>query len=57
MILQYLEKEKIEKYQYLRRGIQKIWNARVKITPLVVGSLPKQFGNRMKKIGVIAEIG
>ena len=45
------EKEKIEKYQDLRRELQKIWNVRVKIIPLVVGSLgaiPKQFGNRLK---------
>ena len=42
------EKEKIEKYQDLRRKLQKIWNVRVKIIPLVVGSLgaiPKQFSN------------
>ena len=53
-------KEKIEKYQDLRRELQKIWNVRVKIIPLVVGSLgaiPKQFGNRLKEIGVTAEIG
>ena len=33
---------------------------RVKIIPLFVGSLgmiPKQFGNRLKEIGVTAEIG
>ena len=32
----------------------------MKIIPLVVGSLdaiPKQFGNKFKEIGVIAEIG
>ena len=33
------EKEKIEKYQDLKRELQKIWNVRVKIIPLVVGSL------------------
>ena len=46
------EKEKIEKYQDLRRKLQKIWNVRVKIIPLVVGSLgaiPKQFSNRLKE--------
>ena len=32
------EKEKIEKYQDLRRQLQKIWNVRVKVIPLVVGS-------------------
>ena len=33
------EKERIEKYHDLRRELQKIWNVRVKIIPLVVGSL------------------
>ena len=32
------DKEKIEKYQDLRRYLQKIWNVSVKIIPLVVGS-------------------
>ena len=30
------EKDKIEKYQDLRRELQKIWNVKVKIIPLVV---------------------
>ena len=37
--------------------LQKIWNVKVKILPLVVGSLgaiPKQFGNRLKQIGITA---
>ena len=54
------EQEKIEKYQDLRRELQKIWNVRVKIIPLVVGSLGairKQFGKRLKEIRVTAEIG
>ena len=45
------EKDKIEKYQDLGSELQKIWNVKVKIIPLVVGSLgaiPKQFGNRLK---------
>ena len=49
------EKGKIEKYQELGRKLQKIWNVKVKIIPLVVGSLdaiPKQFGNRLKQIGI-----
>ena len=53
------EKEKIEKYQDVRRELEKIWNVRVKITPLVVGSLgsiPKKFGSRLKEIGIAAEI-
>ena len=44
-----------EKYQDLGRELQKIWNVKVKIIPLVVGSLgaiPKQFCNRLKQIGI-----
>ena len=36
------------------RELQKIWNVKLKIIPLVVGSLgaiPKQFRNRLKQIG------
>ena len=54
------EKGKIEKYQDLRRELQKIWNVRVKIIPLVISSLdaiPKQFGNKLKETGITAEIG
>ena len=49
------EKNKIEKYQELGRELQKIWNVKVKIIPVVVGSLgaiPKQFGNRLKQTGI-----
>ena len=49
------EKDKIEKYQDLGRELQKIWHFKVEIVPLVVGSLgaiPKQFGNRLKEIGI-----
>ena len=45
------EKDKIEKYQDFGRELQKIWNVKVKIISLFVGSLgaiPKQFGNRLK---------
>ena len=54
------EKEKIEKYQDLRRDLQKIWNVRVKIILLVMGSLgaiSKEFGNKLKETGITAEIG
>ena len=53
------EKDKIEKYQDFGRELQKIWNVKVKIIPLAVGSLgltPKQFGNRLKQIGITARI-
>ena len=51
------EKDKIKKYQDLGRELRKIWNVKVKIIPLVVGCLgaiPKQFGNRLKHIGITA---
>ena len=54
------EKEKIEKYQDLRRESQKIWNVQVQIIPLVVGRLgaiPKQLSNRLKETGITTEIG
>ena len=49
------EKDKKEKYQDLGWELQKIWNVKVMIIPLVAGSLgaiPKQFGNRLKQIGI-----
>ena len=49
------EKDKIEKYQGLERELQKTWNVKVKIIPLVVGPLgaiSKQVGNRLKQIGI-----
>ena len=51
------DKDKIEKYQELGRELQKIWNVKVKIIPLVVGSLGailEQFGNKLKQIGITA---
>ena len=42
----------------MRRELQKISNVKLKIIPLVVGSLgamPKQFGDRLKQIGITAE--
>ena len=49
------EKDKIEKHQVLGKELQKKWDVKVNIIPLVVGSLggiPKQFGNRLKQIGI-----
>ena len=51
------EKDNVEKYQDLGRELQKIWKVKVKIIPSVVGSLDaiaKQFGNRLKQIGITA---
>ena len=39
----------------MERELQKIWNVKVKVIPLVVGCLgaiPKQFGNILKQIGI-----
>ena len=39
----------------MRREVQKIWNVKMEIIPLVVGSLgatPNYFGNRLKRIGI-----
>ena len=41
----------------MERELEKIYNVKVKIIRLVVGSLgaiPKEFGNRLKQIGIIA---
>ena len=51
------EKDKTEKYQDLGRELQKIRNVKLKIIPLVLsslGAIPKQFGNRLKQIGITA---
>ena len=51
------DKDKIGKYQDLGRELQKVWDVKVKIIPLVVGSLgaiPNQFSNRLKQIGIAA---
>ena len=51
------EKDKTEKYQDLGRELQKIWDIKVKIIPLVVsslGAIPKQFSNRLKQIDITA---
>ena len=55
--IQKKEKDKIEKYQDLRRELQKIWNYKVKIIPLAADSLgviPKQFRNRLNQIVITA---
>ena len=54
------EKDKIEKYQDLGRELQKIWNVKVKIIPLVagsVGAIHKQFGKILKQVGITAGRG
>ena len=51
------KKDKIEKYQDSQRELQKIRKVKVKIIQLVacaLGTIPKQFGNRLKQIGITA---
>ena len=48
------EKDKIEKYQDLERELQNIWNGKVKLVVGSLGAIPKQFGNRLKQIGITA---
>ena len=51
------EKDKMEKYQVLGRELQKIWIVNMRIITLVLGSLGairKQFGDRVKQIGITA---
>ena len=33
------EKEKVEKYQDLRREVARLWNVKAKVGPIVVGAL------------------
>ena len=50
-------KNKIEKYQDLGRELQKLWNVKVKMIPFVASflrAMPKQFGNKLKQIGIKA---
>ena len=47
-----------QKYQDLGNDLQKIWNVKVRIIPLVIvslGAIAKQFGNRLKQIGITAD--
>ena len=49
-------KDKIEKYQDLERELQKIWNVKAKIITVagLLSAIFKQFGNRLKQIGITA---
>ena len=49
------EEDMIVKYQDLGMELQKMWNVKVKIIPLVVvssGAMLKQFGNTLKQIRI-----
>ena len=49
------ESEKIEKYQDLARELKKLWNMKVVIIPVIIGTLgttPKNILKRMDEIGI-----
>ena len=53
------EKEKVEKYQDLKRELQKLWNMKVKVVPIVIGALgtpPKDIKRRVKELGIETRI-
>ena len=55
------EREKVEKYQDLRREIGRLWQLRkVHVVPVVVGALgsvAKEFNRWMEKLGVPVDVG
>ena len=55
------EKEKIEKYQDLKREIKRLWDLRaVQVVPVVIGALgsvTKEFEQWMKKLNIKPEVG
>ena len=49
------EMEKIEKYQDLAREVQKLWNMRTKVIPIIIGALgttPKKLSKRLDDLGI-----
>ena len=53
------EKEKVEKYQDLKRELQKLWNMKVKVVPIVIGALgtpPKDIKRRVEELGIETRI-
>ena len=49
------EQEKIEKYQDLRREVRKMWNMKVNITPIAIGTMgaiPKKLLKRLEQLGI-----
>ena len=49
------EKENVDKYQDLKRELQKLWDMRVKVVPIVTGALgtpPKEIKNKVEEQGI-----
>ena len=49
------EKEKIEKYQDLRREVARLWNVKAKVVPIVVGALGAFTPNLSKHLGPVGQ--
>ena len=47
------EKEKVEKYQDLRREVERLWNVKAKVVPIVVGALGAVTPNLSKHLDAI----
>ena len=53
------DREKVEKYQDLKRELQKLWNMSVKVVPIVfwaLGTPPKDIKKRVKELGIETRI-
>ena len=49
------EMEKMEKYQDLAQEVQKLWNMRTKVIPIITGALgttPKKLSKRLDDLGI-----
>ena len=47
------EKEKVEKYQDLRREVVRLWNVKAKVVPIVIGALDAVTPNLSKHLDAI----
>ena len=53
------EMEKIEKYDELKREVERLWNVKAKVIPIVLGALgtvTRSLSNHIKEIGVKTQI-
>ena len=53
------EKEKVDRYQDLKRELQKLWDMKVKVVPKVIGALgtpSKGIKRRVKELGIKTSI-
>ena len=53
------EKEKVEKYQEIKREISRLWNVKVSVTPIVIGALgivTTNLKKHLKQVGLIVRV-